>query len=88
MVYRVYKVLSDVTRAHLGGSSMSVTVSGVANFAHNLSVMQQHCGHAMLILRDADPGMRADSRGELLEGPMKQAEAYIAKRRATHWSAQ
>ena len=88
MVYRVYKVLSDVPSAHLGGSSMSVTVSGVANFAPNLSEMRQHSGHAMLILRDADPGMRADCRGELLEGHMNQAEAYMARRRATHWSAQ
>ena len=88
MVYRVFEALSAVPGAHMGGGMMSVTVSGVANFARDLSEVREHCGRAMLILCGGDQEMSADARGGLFDGHMKKAEAYIARRRATDWRAQ
>lgn len=85
MIHRVFKALSCVPGAYIGGGTMSTTVAGVASFGADIQEVRGHCGRALLAL--CDGALSAAERDAMFEAAIGEAETYIAKRKAKDWSA-
>lgn len=83
MLYRVYKAISDVPGAYIGGGTMTTTVKGVVNFGADIEHVRKHCADALLAL--CDGAYSAQQREEEFERCIVLAERYIAERKAEGW---
>lgn len=85
MVQRVYVALNEVPGAHIGASTKSTTVRGAVSFGHDIGKMRDLLSNALLVLMD---GAISDSERQAeFDRVMKPVDEFIAKRKASNWSA-
>lgn len=83
MIYKVYELLNAVPGAHQFGSTQTATISGVANFAADMSFIRDHLSRALMALFDGS--LTREQRADEFTEAISKAERYIMKRSAVDW---
>lgn len=83
MVHRVYACLDAVPGANQEGGLQSVTVSGVANFALDITKVRRYCLEALEALFDG--ALTRAERDMDFNAAIGKAEAYITQRKEKGW---